>query len=176
MSPEELVRCLDFRFVTDALTPEEAIVLLREREPGKAEMRRDGFPGYITSAGWLGYTDDKVRQLARNALAEGWTHFKQKIGGDLEEDIRRAALLREEIGWENVLMMDAIQVWDVDETVAKMRHRVAPIEVVTGEHCHNKVMLKQFLWAEAIDYCQIDAAVTRSPRRRATASPCTTPH
>ncbi|WP_372613833.1 L-fuconate dehydratase [Halomonas sp.] len=188
MAPEELVRCLDFRFVTDALTPEEAIALLRKREPGKAEreaeMRRDGFPGYTTSAGWLGYTDDKVRQLARDALAEGWTHFKQKIGGDLEEDIRRAALLREEIGWDNVLMMDANQVWDVDETVAKMRrlaefdplwieeptspddilghaeirHRVAPIGVATGEHCHNKVMFKQFLQAEAIDYCQIDAA------------------
>ncbi|MCW4148466.1 L-fuconate dehydratase [Halomonas sp. 18H] len=188
MSPEELVRCLDFRFVTDALTPEEAIALLRKQAPGKAEreaeMRRDGFPGYTTSAGWLGYTDDKVRQLAREALAEGWTHFKQKIGGDLDEDARRAALLREEIGWDNVLMMDANQVWEVDETVAKMRrlaeydplwieeptspddilghaeirHRVAPIGVATGEHCHNKVMFKQFLQAEAIDYCQIDAA------------------
>lgn len=188
MSPEELVRCLDFRFVTDALTPEEAIALLRRQAPGKAErvaeMRRDGFPGYTTSAGWLGYTDDKVRQLARDALADGWTHFKQKIGGDLEEDARRAELLREEIGWKNVLMMDANQVWDVDETVAKMRrlaefdplwieeptspddilghaeirHRVAPIGVATGEHCHNKVMFKQFLQADAIDYCQIDAA------------------
>jgi len=188
MTPEELVRCLDFRFVTDALTPEEAIALLRKREPGKAEreaeMRRDGFPGYTTSAGWLGYSDDKVRQLAREGLAEGWTHFKQKIGGDLDEDARRAALLREEIGWDNVLMMDANQVWEVDETIAKMRrlaeydplwieeptspddilghaeirHRVAPIGVATGEHCHNKVMFKQFLQAEAIDYCQIDAA------------------
>lgn len=188
MSPEELVRCLDFRFVTDALTPEEAIALLRKQAPGKAEreaeMRRDGFPGYTTSAGWLGYTDDKVRQLARGALAEGWTHFKQKIGGDLDEDARRAALLREEIGWDNVLMMDANQVWEVDETVTKMRrlaeydplwieeptspddilghaeirHRVAPIGVATGEHCHNKVMFKQFLQADAIDYCQIDAA------------------
>ncbi|HSP57778.1 MAG TPA: enolase C-terminal domain-like protein, partial [Halomonas sp.] len=188
MRPEELVRCLDFRFVTDALTPEEAIALLRRQESGKAEreaeMRRDGFPGYTTSAGWLGYSDDKVRQLARDALAEGWTHFKQKIGGDPSEDARRAALLREEIGWDNVLMMDANQVWEVDETVAKMRrlaefdplwieeptspddilghaeirHRVAPIGVATGEHCHNKVMFKQFLQADAIDYCQIDAA------------------
>jgi L-fuconate dehydratase len=188
MSPEELVRCLDFRFVTDALTPQEAVALLRRKEPGKAEreteMRRDGYPGYTTSAGWLGYTDDKVRQLARDALAEGWTHFKQKIGGSLEEDRRRAALLREEIGWDNILMMDANQVWEVDETIANMRqlaefdplwieeptspddilghaeirHRVAPIGVATGEHCHNKVMFKQFLQADAIDYCQIDAA------------------
>lgn len=188
MTPEQLVRCLDFRFVTDALTPEEAICLLRRQASGKAareaEMRRDGYPAYTTSAGWLGYSDDKVRGLAREALAEGWTHFKQKIGGDIEEDARRAALLREEIGWDNVLMMDANQVWEVDETVTKMRrlaefdplwieeptspddilghaeirHRVAPIGVATGEHCHNKVMFKQFFQADAIDYCQLDAA------------------
>lgn len=188
MTPEQLVRCLDFRFVTDALTPEEAIALLRRQQAGKAdreaEMRRDGYPGYTTSAGWLGYDDDKVRRLAREALAQGWTHFKQKIGGNLEEDASRAALLREEIGWDNVLMMDANQVWEVDETVAKMRrlaefdplwieeptspddilghaeirHRVAPIGVASGEHCHNKVMFKQFFQAEALDYCQLDAA------------------
>ncbi|MGM0639111.1 MAG: L-fuconate dehydratase [Pseudomonadota bacterium] len=188
MTPEALVRCLDFRFVTDALTPEEAIALLRRQAPGKVEreaaIRRDGYPGYTTSAGWLGYDDNKVRRLAREALAEGWTHFKQKIGGNIEEDARRAALLREEIGWHNVLMMDANQVWEVDETVAKMRRlaefdplwieeptspddilghaeirrRVAPIGVATGEHCHNKVMFKQFLQAEALDYCQLDAA------------------
>lgn len=188
MTPEELVRCLDFRFVTDALTPEEAICLLRRQSSGKAareaEMRSDGYPAYTTSAGWLGYSDEKVRSLAREALAEGWTHFKQKIGGNIEEDARRAALLREEIGWDNVLMMDANQVWEVDETITKMRrlaefdplwieeptspddilghaeirHRVAPIGVATGEHCHNKVMFKQFFQADAIDYCQLDAA------------------
>ncbi|WP_148253691.1 L-fuconate dehydratase [Aidingimonas lacisalsi] len=188
MSPEALVRCLDFRFVTDALTPEEAIAMLRRKQDGKAqresEMRQHGYPGYTTSAGWLGYSDDKVRQLAREALADGWTHFKQKVGGDLEEDCRRARLLREEIGWERPLMMDANQMWDVDETVANMRrlaefdplwieeptspddvlghaeirHRLAPIGVATGEHCHNKVMFKQFLQADALDYCQIDAA------------------
>ncbi|MGY0554894.1 L-fuconate dehydratase [Vreelandella sp. 2A-K22] len=188
MTPEQLVRCLDFRFVTDALTPEEAICLLRRQASGKeareAEMRHDGYPAYTTSAGWLGYSDEKVRSLAREALAEGWTHFKQKIGGDIEEDARRAALLREEIGWDNVLMMDANQVWEVDETITKMRrlaefdplwieeptspddilghaeirHRVAPIGVATGEHCQNKVMFKQFFQADAIDYCQLDAA------------------
>ncbi|MEH6641209.1 L-fuconate dehydratase [Vreelandella glaciei] len=188
MTPEQLVRCLDFRFVTDALTPEEAICLLRRQSSGKAareaEMRSDGYPGYTTSAGWLGYSDEKVRGLAREALAEGWTHFKQKIGGDIEEDARRAALLRDEIGWDNVLMMDANQVWEVDETITKMRrlaefdplwieeptspddilghaeirNRVAPIGVATGEHCHNKVMFKQFFQADAIDYCQLDAA------------------
>lgn len=188
MTPEQLVRCLDFRFVTDALTPEEAICLLRRQTSGKAareaEMRRDGYPAYTTSAGWLGYSDEKVRRLAQESLAEGWTHFKQKIGDDTEEDARRAAMLREEIGWDNVLMMDANQVWEVDETITKMRrlaefdplwieeptspddilghaeirHRVAPIGVATGEHCQNKVMFKQFFQTDAIDYCQLDAA------------------
>ncbi|PMR71694.1 L-fuconate dehydratase [Halomonas heilongjiangensis] len=188
MSPEQLVSCLDFSFVTDALTPGEALALLRRHAAGKAarerEMLEHGYPAYTTSAGWLGYPDDKVRRLAREALAEGWTHFKQKVGGDLEEDRRRARILREEIGWERPLMMDANQVWDVDEAIANMRElaefdplwieeptspddilghaeirrRLAPIGVATGEHCHNRVMFKQLLQAGAIDYCQIDAA------------------
>ncbi|NWO57380.1 L-fuconate dehydratase [Chromohalobacter israelensis] len=188
MTPEQLVRCLDFRFVTDALTPQEAIGLLKRREAGKAEreahMRAEGYPGYTTSAGWLGYSEDKMRRLAREALAEGWTHFKQKVGGNLEEDRQRARILREEIGWERALMMDANQMWEVDEAVANMRdlaefdplwieeptspddilghaeirRRLAPIGVATGEHCHNRVMFKQLLQAGAIDYCQLDAA------------------
>lgn len=188
MSPEQLVRCLDFRFVTDALTPEEAIAILKRNAAGKgareAEMRKQGYPAYTTSAGWLGYSDDKIRQLARDALADGWTHFKQKVGGDLAEDRRRAAILREEIGWENPLMMDANQMWDVDDAVANMRslaefdplwieeptspddilghaeirERIHPVGVATGEHCHNRVMFKQLLQAGAIDFCQIDSA------------------
>ncbi|MBY5930932.1 L-fuconate dehydratase [Halomonas denitrificans] len=125
MQPEELVRCLDFRFVTDAITPEEAIALLRRNAATKAdreaEMRADGYPGYTTSAGWLGYSEEKMRRLCREALAEGWEHFKQKVGGDIEEDRRRAAILREEIGEERTLMMDANQMWDVDETIVNMR-------------------------------------------------------
>jgi len=188
MSPEQLVRSLDFRFVTDALTPEEALGLLRRNVAGCAareqEMREQGYPAYTTSAGWLGYDDDKVRRLAREALAEGWTHFKQKVGGNLEEDRRRAQILREEIGWERTLMMDANQMWDVDEAIANMRQlaefdplwieeptspddilghaeirrRLGGIGVATGEHCHNRVMFKQLLQAGAIDYCQIDSA------------------
>ena len=188
MSPEELVRCLDFRFVTDVLTPDEALSILRRKVHGKAarqqEMLEKGYPGYTTSAGWLGYSEEKIRELAREGVAEGWTHFKQKVGGNIEDDIRRAAILREEIGWERKLMMDANQVWDVDETItnmrklaafdpwwieeptspddilghAKIRQRVAPIGVATGEHCHNRVMFKQFLQAGAIDFCQVDAA------------------
>jgi L-fuconate dehydratase len=188
MSPEQLVACLDFRFVTDALTPEEALAMLRKNISGKAsreqEMLEQGYPGYTTSAGWLGYTEEKIRRLAKEAVAEGWTHFKQKVGGNLADDRRRAAILREEIGWDRKLMMDANQVWDVDEAVGQMRQlaafnpwwieeptspddilghatirqRIAPIGVATGEHCHNRVMFKQLLQAGAIDFCQLDAA------------------
>jgi L-fuconate dehydratase len=188
MTPEQLVRCLDFRFVTDALTPEEALAILRRNLPGKAarekEMLANGYPGYTTSAGWLGYSEEKIRRLAREGVAEGWTHFKQKVGGSIEEDIRRASILREEIGWDRKLMMDANQVWEVDESVVNMRklaqfdpwwieeptnpddilghatirQRIAPIGVATGEHCHNRVMFKQLLQAGAIDFCQVDAA------------------
>ena len=188
MTPEELVACLDFRFVTDAITPEEALALLRRNLAGRAtrarEMQEEGYPGYTTSAGWLGYTEEKIRRLAREGVAEGWTHFKQKVGGNLADDMRRASILREEIGWDKKLMMDANQVWDVDETITNMRKlaafdpwwieeptspddilghasiraRVKPIGVATGEHCHNRVMFKQLLQAKAIDFCQVDAA------------------
>jgi len=188
MTPEELVACLDFRFVTDAITPEEALALLRRNLAGRAtrarEMQEEGYPGYTTSAGWLGYTEEKIRRLAREGVAEGWTHFKQKVGGNLVDDMHRASILREEIGWDRKLMMDANQMWDVDETITNMRKlaafdpwwieeptspddilghasiraRVKPIGVATGEHCHNRVMFKQLLQAKAIDFCQVDAA------------------
>ena len=188
MTPAQLVNCLDFRFVTDALTPEEAIALLKRRQSGKAEreaeLRQHGYPGYTTSAGWLGYSEDKMRRLCREALADDWQHFKQKVGGDIEEDRRRAAILREEIGDDRTLMMDANQMWDVDETIvnmrrlaeynphwieeptspddvlghAEIRRRLSGIGVATGEHCHNRVMFKQLMQAGAIDYCQLDAA------------------
>src|SRR5262249_49344442 len=115
--PEQLVACLDFRYLTDALTPAEAVELLRQAEPRKtereAEMHQRGYPAYTTSAGWLGYSDTKLRALCRQAVAQGWTHLKVKVGRDLQDDLRRCALIREEIGWERRLMMDANQVWDV---------------------------------------------------------------
>jgi L-fuconate dehydratase len=146
-------------------------------------MLARGYPAYTTSAGWLGYDDDKIRRLAREGVAQGWTHFKQKVGGNLDEDVRRARILREEIGPERKLMMDANQVWEVDEAIANMRRlaefdpwwieeptspddilghaairrRLAPIGVATGEHCHNRVMFKQLLQAQAIDFCQVDS-------------------
>ncbi len=188
LSPEELIRCLDFRFVTDAITPDEALEMLQRHAPTRAmrerEMREHGYPAYTTSAGWLGYSEEKIRQLAREGIAQGWRHFKQKVGGDIEEDIKRARMLREEIGWQRTLMMDANQVWDVDEAIVKMRRlaefkpwwieeptspddilghariraNIAPIGVATGEHAHNRVMFKQLLQAGAIDFCQVDAA------------------
>ncbi len=187
MSPEALVRCLDFRYVTDALTPYEALAMLRRHADTKAgreaHMLAQGYPAYTTSAGWLGYDDDKIRRLAREGVAQGWTHFKQKVGGNLDEDIRRARILREEIGGGRKLMMDANQVWEVDEAVANMRRlaefdpwwieeptspddilghaairrRLGSIGVATGEHCQNRVMFKQLLQAQAIDFCQVDS-------------------
>ena len=188
MSPEELVRCVDFTYMTDVLTPQEAISLLRRVQPGKAareqEMLAQGFPGYTTAAGWLGYSEEKMRRLAREAVADGWTHLKQKVGADIEQDVRRARILREELGWERHLMMDANQIWDVDQAVNNMRRlaefdplwieeptspddvlghaaigrRIAPIGIATGEHAHNRVMFKQFFQAGAMDFCQLDPA------------------
>ncbi len=187
MSPEEVVSCIDFRYTTDAITPEEALEILRENEPTKAvreeEMLRGGFPAYTTSTGWLGYDDEKLRRLCREAVHAGWTHFKMKVGTNTEDDTRRAALIREEIGPERKLMMDANQVWDVDQSIenmqrliefdpwwieeptspddvlghARIARAVAPVGVATGEHCQNRVVFKQFLQAEAISFCQIDA-------------------
>ncbi len=187
LTPEQLVACIDFRYLTDVLAPEQALALLHDRASTKrareAEMRRDGYPAYITSAGWLGYPDDKVRQLCRSALAAGWTRFKVKVGIDVASDARRCRLVREEIGAGCELMADANQVWDVPQAIEWMRHlapfnlrwieeptspddvlghaairrAVAPVAVATGEHCANKVMFKQLLQAGAIDVCQVDA-------------------
>ena len=187
MSPEQLVSCIPFRHITDALTPQQAIEILRRNESTKAlreaEMRTAGYPAYTTSAGWLGYSDQKVRQLVREGITEGWSHFKMKVGRDLEDDIRRAAIIREEIGDERKLMMDANQIWDVDQAIdwmkplarfdpwwieeptspddvlghAKIAKAVAPIGVATGEACQNRVIFKQLLQARAISFCQIDS-------------------
>ncbi|CAA9587689.1 MAG: L-fuconate dehydratase [uncultured Truepera sp.] len=188
MTPEDLVRCIDFRYLTDVLTPEEALDILREKAPGKAEreayLLEHGLPAYTTSAGWLGYEDAKVRRLCEEGIREGWTHFKLKVGADLQDDLRRAAVMRETIGPERVMMMDANQTWEVGEAISAMRElsrfsplwieeptspddvlghakiarAVAPVKVATGEHMQNRVMFKQFLEADALQVCQIDAA------------------
>jgi L-fuconate dehydratase len=187
MSPEAIVRCVDFRYLTDALTPAEALELLQRLQPTRstreAEMRHVGYPAYTTSAGWLGYSDDTIRRLCREGIAEGWSHFKIKVGRDLADDVRRAAIIREEIGSHRKLMLDANQVWDVDEAIASMHvlarfdpwwieeptspddvlghatiaRAIAPIGVATGEQSHNRVMFKQLMQAGAIRFCQIDS-------------------
>ena len=187
MTPEQFVRCVDFRYITDAMTPNEAYQLLCDLEPTRREriahLEAEGYPAYTTSAGWLGYSDDKIRQLCREGVAQGWDHFKIKVGRDLADDIRRAELIRMEIGYERKLMMDANQVWDVDEAIEWMRplakfqpwwieeptspddvlghariaEAIAPIAVATGEHCQNRVMFKQLMQAKAIRFCQIDS-------------------
>ena len=186
-SPEQVVACVDFRYLTDALTPDEALAILQRHAPThalrEAELQRDGYPAYTTSAGWLGYSDEKLRRLCREAIAGGWNHLKIKVGRDLADDIRRATIIREEIGWERKLMVDANQVWDVPQAIAWMRElarfdpwwieeptspddvlghaaiarAVAPIGVATGEHCQNRVIFKQLMQANAIRFCQIDA-------------------
>ena len=187
MPTEELVRNVDFHHITDALTPDEAAAILDKGLSGlddrRAQLEREGFPSYTTSVGWLGYPDDKVRALTRQAYAEGWRAMKMKVGGPIEDDVRRARIIREEIGPDALLMMDANQVWDVDEAIANMarlaefdpywieepthaddvlghariQRAVAPIRVATGEVAANRVIFKQLLQAEAIGVMQIDA-------------------
>ena len=188
MTPEELVALVDFRYISDALPPERALERLRALAPRRAqreaELRRDGYPAYTTSVGWLGYDDDKIRRLCREALAEGWTRFKLKVGADVEDDRRRARIVREEIGPDALMAVDANQRWGVQEAIewmarlaefdpywieeptspddilghATIARAVAPIRVATGEHVHNRVMFKQFLQAGGLSVCQVDAA------------------
>ena len=187
MDPEQLVSCIDFRYITDALTPEEALEILRRNRPTRSareeEMRDKGFPAYTTSAGWLGYSDEKLRHLCRQAIRQGWSHFKIKVGRGIEDDIRRCTIIREEIGWDRKLMMDANQCWDVGEAINHMKRlarfdpwwieeptspddvlghaaiarALEPIGVATGEHCQNRVIFKQLMQAGAIKFCQIDS-------------------
>ena len=187
MSPQQLVSCIPFKYIADALTPEEAFEILRRHEATKPEreqeMLKSGYPAYTTSAGWLGYSDEQVRELVRAGLAQGWTHFKMKVGRNLAEDARRARLIREEIGWQRKLMMDANQIWDVEQAIVWMKalaefkpywieeptspddvlghatiaKALAPIGIATGEACQNRVMFKQLLQANAISFCQIDS-------------------
>ncbi len=187
MSPEEITRLVDFRYLTDALTPDEALAILRQTETGKAEriarLQAEGYPCYTTSAGWLGYPDEKLRRLCREARAAGFTHTKFKVGRDLADDIRRLTIAREELGEEMNIMIDANQVWEVDQAIEwvrqlsfarpffieeptspddvighrKIREAIAPIKVATGEMCQNRIMFKQFIAEGAIDIVQIDS-------------------
>ena len=187
LSPEQIVSCIDFSYITDVLSPEQALAILKKRLVNKdsreAEMRRRGYPAYTTSTAWLGYPDEKVRRLCREALAQGWNAFKMKVGRNLEDNLRRAELMRKEIGQTRLLMMDANQCWDVDEAIRQIKalarfdpwwieeptspddvlghaaiaKAVAPIGVATGEMCQNRVIFKQLLQAKAIKFLQLDS-------------------
>jgi len=187
MSPEELVRCIDFRYITDCITPQEALTLLQQRSDNKAQRREkllaEGYPCYTTSAGWLGYPDDKLRRLCQEAVDAGFDYLKLKVGRDLQDDIRRVRIARDVIGPDRKLMIDANQVWETNDAIPwinalafakpwfieeptspddieghrKIRQAVAPVKVATGEMCQNRIMFKQFIMREAIDVVQIDA-------------------
>jgi L-fuconate dehydratase len=187
MSPSQIVACIDFRYISDALTADEAIAILERhrstKEARERELLANGYPAYTTSVGWFGYSDDRIRMLCREALADGWTHFKVKVGGAPEDDDRRVALVREEIGPDCRLMIDANQRWDVGEAISRVNalskydlwwieeptfpddvlghaaiaRGVSPVRVATGEHCANRVLFKQLFQAGAIGVCQIDS-------------------
>ncbi|MBH0110122.1 L-fuconate dehydratase [Salinibacterium sp. NG22] len=193
MTPEQLVDTADFQYLTDALTKEEAIAMLHELAPTKEQrivaLTESGYPCYTTSAGWLGYSDEKLRRLCQEAVDAGYRHIKLKVGANLDEDIRRCGIAREVIGADAKLMIDANQVWDVNEAIdwvkalaefdplwieeptspddvlghAAIRKAVAPIGVATGEHGMNRVLFKQMFQAEAIDFCQLDSARLAGP-------------
>jgi L-fuconate dehydratase len=189
MTPREVVACVDFRYITDALTPDEAIEILERQARTKADreamLLRAGYPAYTTSVGWMGYADETIRAACRAAIDEGFAHFKVKVGGRPDDDRRRVGLVRDAIGPDRTLMIDANQQWDVDEAIARVRDLAAfkpwwieeptspddvlghatiakavrelGIGVATGEHCANRIVFKQLLQARAIDFCQIDS-------------------
>jgi L-fuconate dehydratase len=188
MSPKQLLGLVDFRYIADALTPDEALEILEAAQPGRAEreriLLRDGYPAYTTSAGWLGYDDAKVTRLAREAVASGFTQIKLKVGASLADDMRRMRAARAAVGPGVRIAVDANQRWNIGEAIdwmgalaefdpywieeptspddvlghATIRRAVAPVKVATGEHVQNRVIFKQLLQAQAVDIVQIDAA------------------
>ncbi|WP_019200863.1 enolase C-terminal domain-like protein [Tsukamurella sp. 1534] len=187
LSPEALVDLVDFRYLTDALTRDEALELLRASVPGREEraaaLRERGYPAYTTSPGWLGYSDEKLVRLAREAVAAGFRQIKLKVGADVDDDVRRFALARAAVGEDVRIAVDANQRWDVADAVASIerlrefvpwwveeptapddvlahaaiRRAVSPVRIATGEHAHSRVLFKQLLQAEAIDVLQLDS-------------------
>ncbi|CAF3540738.1 unnamed protein product [Rotaria sp. Silwood1] len=189
LTPEQFLKCIDFRYISDAITPDEALKMLKELESTKSErikqIEEQGYPAYTSSAGWLGYSDEKIQRLCREAINEGFTHLKIKVGRDLQDDIRRLKIIRQEVGYDRRIMVDANQVWDVDQSIEWMKQLVefhpywieeptSPddilgharisqalqsynIGVATGEHGMNRVLFKQMLQANALQFCQIDS-------------------
>ena len=187
MTPEEFVSCLDFKYVSDALTKDEALELVRSNEGSKQEriayLEKNGYPSYTTSAGWLGYSDEKLAKLCQQAMDQGFQHLKLKVGESVEDDIRRLGVARSVIGDDVKLMIDANQKWEVDEAIEwvnkltpfkpwfieeptspddvyghkKIKDNIGEVKVATGEHCQNRILFKQFISNDAIDIVQIDS-------------------
>lgn len=188
MTPEEFVSLIDFRYISDFLTKDEALEMLKNGETKKKERQlhilEHGYPAYTTQVGWLGYPDQKLRNLCKTFKGQGFNKFKIKVGLNLEDDLRRCRIIREEIGEDSVLMVDANQRWEVEEAITWMKNLVdfkpfwieeptSPddvlghaaiaqalkpygVKVATGEMCQNRVLFKQFLQAGGLDICQID--------------------
>lgn len=186
MSPEQFASCVDFRYLTDALTKGQAVELLDRfsatRRHRIEELQAVGYPSYTTSAGWLGYSDEALREKCTDLKNRGWSHFKIKVGRDLNDDLRRCSVLRREMGDDAHMMIDANQVWDVPQAIEWIKHlapfrpwfveeptspddilghraiaqAIAPIRVATGEMCHNRVMFKQFMQCGGLQVCQLD--------------------
>jgi L-fuconate dehydratase len=188
LEPQELVSLVDFRYLTDALTEGEALEILQSAQVGRAEREErllsEGYPAYTTTPGWLGYSDDKLDRLAREAVEQGFTMIKLKVGGDVVDDVRRLKVARAAVGDDVRIAVDANQRWDVGPAIdwmralapydpywieeptapddvlghAVIRRAIHPIKVATGENVANRVMFKQLLQADAVDIVQIDAA------------------
>lgn len=193
MSPQDMVKLVDFRYLGDFLTPDEAREILERnwssRGDREREMLRGGYPAYTTSVGWYGYPDDEIRRRVGAAVREGWTHFKLKVGRNVEQDIRRVALVREAIGAARHLMVDANQIWEVPEAIDRIRAltpynlywveeptspddvrgyaaiaaAVAPVKLAAGEHTQNRIVFKQLLQDRSIGFCQVDACRLAGP-------------
>lgn len=187
MSPEDFVNCLDLRYVSDVLTKEEALQMVTANQASKSEriayLEEHGYPSYTTSAGWLGYSDEKLARLAKEAVDQGFKHIKLKVGQSLDDDVRRCSIAREVIGEDVKLMIDANQIWEVNEAIdwvnklahtkpwfieeptspddvyghKKIKENIGNIKVATGEHCQNRIVFKQFIANDAIDIVQIDS-------------------
>jgi L-fuconate dehydratase len=187
MSPEEIVAAIDFRYISDAITPAEALAILKKSEGAKAEnekiLRATGLPAYTTTPGWLGYSDEKMLDLTKQAMADGFTLIKYKCGKSKEDDRRRLTKVRELVGPDFSIAIDANQVWDVDTAIdwvnslaefklrwieepthpedvlghARIAREVAPTPVATGEMASNRMIFKQLLQSNAISVMQIDA-------------------
>lgn len=190
MSPEELVELIDFRHISDAITPAEALSILQRAQVSRAANEKflleKGLPAYTTTPGWLGYSDETMIRLAKDAVAEGFTLIKIKVGKSLENDIHRLELVRKTVGNDIRIACDANQVWDVNEAIAWIKainhvnlfwveeptspddilghaiisKAVAPTKVATGEHVHNRIMFKQMLQAGSMSFLQLDATRT----------------